>query len=352
MLPVRSGTGVRFTAAAVRRVGTSVTSCSRLRPLPVRNRVVNHGFVLVPMIRTFRAGEFDPVALADAKQERISVCLPARNEEPTVGLIVEAIRTELVERVPLVDEIVVMDDHSTDRTAEVAAAAGARVVAAEEVLPEYGEGHGKGEALWKSLYVAEGDLIVWCDADVREFDPCFVIGLVGPLVTRPDLAFVKGFYERPIDGRPGGGGRVTELVARPALALLFPQLSAVVQPLAGEYAGRRSVLEQLPFVEGYGVEIALLIDIAERFGVEVMAQVDLGVRHHRNRPLDELSPQAAAVLQAVLRRAGPGLAQRPATLVRPTHDPVEIDGAERPPMVEVPTYRRASTEPHAETGTP
>jgi len=349
MLPVPAERG---SGACDPPEGTSVTSCSPLRPLPGQHCVVNHEAVLVPMIRTFRAGEFDPVTLAHTKRDRISVCLPARNEEPTVGQIVEAIRTELIERVPLVDEILVVDDHSTDRTAEVAAAAGARVVPAAEVLADYGEGHGKGEALWKSLYVAEGDLIVWCDADVREFDTRFVVGLVGPLVTRPDLAFVKGFYERPLDGRPGGGGRVTELVARPALALLYPQLSAIIQPLAGEYAGRRSVLEQLPFVEGYGVEIALLIDIAERFGVEVMAQVDLGVRHHRNRPLEELAPQAAEVLQAVLRRAGSGLAQRPATLVRPNHEPVEIDGAERPPLVEVPSYRPLSSGRWTETGTP
>ncbi len=308
----------------------------------------------IPFIRRFAATEFDVFDLSRLKVRQssvVSVCIPARNEAPTIGAIVETMRRELVEAVPLVDEIVVVDDHSTDGTDTIAADAGARVVAAESVLVDYGEGHGKGEALWKSLYAAQGDVIVWCDGDVREWDPAFVLGLVGPLLARPDLAFVKGFYERPLDGRPGGG-RVTELVARPLLSLLFPSLAGIVQPLAGEYAGRRAVLEQLPFVEGYGVDLALLIDVAERFGIDRIAQVDLGVRIHRNRPLDELSPQAAAVMQAALRRAAPELVARAATLVRPDRDPVVIDGAERPPLVEVPGYRPVGDETgRTDTGT-
>jgi len=294
------------------------------------------------VLRTFHHAEFDVPALVEAKgRHRVSVCLPARDEAATVGAIVERVDTSLV-AAGLVDEILVVDDHSKDGTARAAAAAGARVVTAAEVLPEFGDGHGKGEALWKSLHEAEGDLIVWCDADLLDFDPGFVVGLVGPLLTRNDVGFVKGFYDRPSSEPGDRGGRVTELVARPILALLFPHLTSIVQPLAGEYAGRREILEQLPFVEGYGVDLALLVDVAARFGPEVIAQVDLGVRHHRNRPLDELSPQAAAILQTALRKAGSAVGTAPATLVRPGLEPVDVDPAERPPLVTVPTYRRRS----------
>ena len=295
------------------------------------------------MIRTFHHAEFTAEHLAAAKDGRlVSVCLPARNEQETVGPIVEVLRTELVERVPLVDEIIVIDDHSTDRTADVAAAAGAKVCQAEELLPEYGDGHGKGEAMWKSLFVAEGDLVVWCDADVRNFGREYVVGLLGPLLTNPDVAFVKGFYDRPLGEGGNGGGRVTELVARPVLAVLFPELAPIVQPLAGEYAGRRDVLEQLPFVQGYGVDIGLLIDIGERYGAGAITQVDLGVRLHRNRPLHELSPQAMSVLQTALRRADPELVATSAVLARPGFDPMVIDVTERPPLADVPEYRRST----------
>jgi glucosyl-3-phosphoglycerate synthase len=295
------------------------------------------------VMRTFRAGEFDAAALVDEKGGRlISVCLPARDEAETVGAIVETVQRELVEDVALVDEILVVDDHSTDPTASVARDAGATVLAADDILPAYGEGHGKGEALWKSLHASSGDIVVWCDADVREFDAGFVIGLVGPLVTRADIGFVKGYYERPLSDGSGPGGRVTELVARPLISLLFPQLEPIIQPLAGEFAGRRDLLEQLPFVEGYGVDLALLIDIEARFGFEVMAQVDLGRRVHRNRSLAELSPQAMAVLQIALRRRAPHLAGATETLVRPGLDPVVVDVTERPPLVDVPEYRRSS----------
>jgi glucosyl-3-phosphoglycerate synthase len=294
------------------------------------------------MIRTFDAAEFDAAALANRKgDQRISLCLPARNEEATVGHIVAAARKHLVEDVALLDEIVVVDDHSTDRTAELAERAGARVVHADRVLRRYGEGHGKGEALWKSLFESDGDIVVWCDADVANFDPMYVVGLTGPLLERADVGFVKGYYDRPLREGHDGGGRVTELVARPALSLLFPHLAAVVQPLAGEYAGRRELLEQLPFVCGYGVDIALLIDVAERFGLDAIAQVDLGVRLHRNRSLAELAPQATAVLQAVLRRAAPSAVAEVATLLRPDELPMEVHGAERPPLVTVPEYGRA-----------
>ena len=294
------------------------------------------------MIRTFHHTDFVAPQLADLKARHgavVSVCLPARDEAATVGGIVEDLHRSLVEGCRLVDEILVVDDHSTDRTAEVAAAAGARVVAVDDVLPELGHGEGKGEALWKSVAAAEGDLIVWCDADILDFGPRFVVGLLGPLLARSDIGFVKGFYDRPVDGGPHGGGRVTELVARPTIATMFPHLASIVQPLSGEYAGRRSLLERLPFVQGYGVDLGLLIDIADLEGTEAIAQVDLGTRRHRNRPLDQLGPQALAVLQTALRRAGTDHGG-PATLVRPDREPVEVATGERPALVEVPAYRR------------
>jgi glucosyl-3-phosphoglycerate synthase len=294
------------------------------------------------ILRTFHHAQYDARALAEAKAGRtVSVCLPARDEAATVGAIVDTIRETLVEAIPLVDEILVVDDHSTDTTADLAAAAGARVISAADVLPELGNGHGKGAALWRSLYESDGDVVAWCDADLLDFQPHFIIGLLGPLLTNPDVDFVKGFYERPATDPGDRGGRVTELVARPALALLFPHLASIVQPLGGEYAGRRELLEQLPFVEGYGVDIALLIDIAAEFGTDVIAQADLGTRRHRNRPLDELSPQATAILQTVLQRAGRSVPGR-ATLVRPGLDPVEVVASELPPLVDVPTYSQVA----------
>lgn len=294
------------------------------------------------MIRTFHHDDFAAARLADQKARQgsvVSVCLPARDEAGTIGAIVESLVEHLVEGCALVDEVLVVDDHSADDTAAVAAAAGARVLPVDAILPELGPGEGKGEALWKSVAAAEGDLIAWCDADIVDFGPRFVVGLLGPLLARPEIGFVKGFYDRPVAGSPHGGGRVTELVARPTIATMFPHLTSIVQPLAGEYAGRRSLLERLPFVQGYGVDLGLLIDIAEREGTEVIAQVDLGTRRHRNRPLDELGPQALAVLQVALRRAGTGLGG-PATLVRPDSEPLDITTGERPPLVEVPSYRR------------
>lgn len=293
------------------------------------------------MIRTFHHEDFPVARLVEQKAAQgqvVSVCLPARDEAGTVGPIVELLVREVV-RPGLVDEVLVVDDHSEDLTAEVAAAAGARVVTVDSVLPELGPGAGKGEALYKSVAAARGDLIVWCDADITDFGARFVIGLLGPLLAAPDVAFVKGFYDRPVGESPHGGGRVTELMARPLIATLFPHLASLVQPLSGEYAGRRSLLERLPFVQGYGVDLALLVDITEVDGTEVVAQVDLGTRRHRNRPLDELGPQALAVLQTALRRAGTGHGG-PASLVRPDRDPVLVDTAERPPLVEVPGYRR------------
>lgn len=233
----------------------------------------------------------------------MSVVVPARNEADTITGVVHAC-TELAGA--LVDEVVVVDAGSDDRTAELAVAAGARVHNAAQVLAELGPSQGKGDALWRSLEVTSGDLLVFLDADVRNPSPRYVTGLLGPLLTAPDVSFVKGFYDRPLHTaqavQPGGGGRVTELCARPLLNLLWPTLAGLVQPLAGESAGRRSLLERLPFFTGYGVELGLLIDVLAAAGLHAIAQVDLAERIHRNQPLDELSRMAFAIMQVALHR--------------------------------------------------
>lgn len=297
------------------------------------------------VIRTFHHGEFALADLVDRKHAApvpttVSVCIPARDEAATIGPIVERIRRDLVDGVPLVDEILVVDDHSADGTARIAADAGARVVQAADVLPGYGEGHGKGEALWKSLFASVGEIVVWCDADVTDFHSGYITGLAGPLLMRPDLHFVKGFYRRPLGEDGSGGGRVTELVARPLLAILFPQLGPILQPLSGEYAGRRVLLEQLPFVVGYGVDLAMLIDAVQLAGDHAIAQVDLGTRTHRNRTLEELGPQATSVLLGALARSGQHRVPEVAVLARPGLEPVYVESAERPPLVDLAEYRR------------
>jgi glucosyl-3-phosphoglycerate synthase len=248
-----------------------------------------------------------------------------------------------VEHVPLVDEVVVIDDGSTDATAEAARWEGARVLAVDEILPDLPRGSGKGNALWMSLYACEGDVLCWLDADVRNFGPHFVTRLVAPLLRDPSIGFVKGYYRRPLYGDATGGGRVTELMARPVISALFPHLAGFVQPLAGEYAGRRALLETVPFVEGWGVEIGLLIDLVANFGIDAIGQVDLDVREHRNRPLEELGPQAMAILVTGLRRAGVPVDKRLAELVRYDDEQqqqrVAVEIRERPPMLGIPAYR-------------
>jgi glucosyl-3-phosphoglycerate synthase len=274
--------------------------------------------------------------LVAAKGDQVvSVCIPAHDEETTVGWVVHRLRHFLVDRLGLVDEVIVIDDHSVDHTGRVAADAGARVVRAADVLPDVAGGGGKGEALWRSLHVSTGDIVLWCDADISDFGSRFVVGLLGPLLTDPSISFVKGFYERPRTGAVGGG-RTTELMARPVIATLFPHLSSIVQPLSGEFGGRRTLLEQLPFVRGYGVDIGLIIDVADTVGVAAMAQVDLGTRIHRNRSLDDLGPQSLVVLQTALDRAGVRSAN-PATLVRPGHPPLVKGFGELPPIASLPT---------------
>lgn len=275
--------------------------------------------------------------LASKGTTTVSVCLPARDEESTIGGIVSCLVEDLVSP-GVIDELLVIDDQSTDDTATIAADAGARVVNSATILPQHGSYHGKGSALWKSLFVTKGDVIAWCDSDITEFGPRFVQGIVGALLCEEGVDLAKAFYRRPEREREGGG-RVTELVARPLLSLFHPELAFLRQPLSGEYGGRREVLESLPFAGGYGVEIGLLIDYADRYGLDGLIQVDLDERHHRNRHLSDLGPQAMAITQAVLRRADPTLVSEIAVLLNPDTSPVVIEANEHPPMVEIPDYR-------------
>jgi glucosyl-3-phosphoglycerate synthase len=284
----------------------------------------------------------------------VSVVLPALDEEATVGRIVERIRRDLIERHPLVDELVVMDSGSTDATIEVAAAAGATVVRREDVLPDLAPRPGKGEVLWRSLAATRGDVVVFVDSDLRDFSSAFVTGLLGPLLTDDSVQFVKATYDRPLQTGdevvPAGGGRVTELVARPLLALHWPALTGFVQPLGGEYAARRSLLEQLIFPCGYGVEFGLLVDTYARVGLDAMAQVDLARRKHRNSDLHKLGRMAIEILQVAQWRLADHR-DDPATLPPVMLTQFVRDGSgyrivdtdmtewERPPIVTVDGYR-------------
>lgn len=291
------------------------------------------------MTRMFAHADFSADDLIGCLgNQKVSLCIPARNEAETIGTIVSLARTELMEKVPLLHEILVMDDHSGDATAEVAESAGAKVASAEHLLADYAGGPGKGQAMWKSLYASEGDLIIWCDADIKNFGLQFIIGLVGPLICHPDVTFVKGYYERTLDGRPGAGGRVTELVARPLFSLFRPELSAFLQPLGGEYGGRRSTLEQLRFTHGYGVETGLLCDLAEVVDLSTVAQVDLGTRVHRNRDLDGLGIQAQEVMATLLHRVVPDKVPAQTILTRPNKPDASIDVQSCPPMNTVAEY--------------
>jgi glucosyl-3-phosphoglycerate synthase len=261
--------------------------------------------------RSSHAADWPVSRLVAAKAgTSISVVIPARDEESTVGSIVHVIRRRLMREVPLVDELVVVDSYSTDGTARVAEAAGARVVrqgAVFDRLPAGCEvGGGKGAALWEGLAATSGDLVVFVDADLHSFTPDFITGLLGPLLNDPALAYVKGFYHRSLvyEDRtvPDGGGRVTELVARPLLNLYWPELAGFVQPLAGEYAGRREVLEAVPFVTSYGVEVGLLVDLLELVGLDALAQVDLGYRQHRHQDNEGLGRMAAQIIITALAR--------------------------------------------------
>jgi glucosyl-3-phosphoglycerate synthase len=294
------------------------------------------------------------VALKEKQGLTVSLVLPTLDEEETIGPIVRRAIRELVGRVPLLDEVLVIDSASTDATRRVAEDEGARVVVHQEVLTRYGAFRGKGEALWKSLYETSGDIVVWADTDVRNWHPRMVYGTLGPLLVEPRLQYVKGYYQRPIvEGgvlREGGGGRVTELVARPLINLFYPELSGFIQPLAGEYAGRRSILEQIPFFTGYAVEIGHLIDVAERAGIEGLGQVDLERRVHRNQELEGLSRMSFVILQAVMkrleeRRKARLFAELGSTMKLPRSgkgrlslEVIELADMERPPMIRIPEY--------------
>ncbi|MBN9392003.1 MAG: glucosyl-3-phosphoglycerate synthase [Chloroflexi bacterium] len=309
---------------------------------------------------TFDAEEYGDIErLIHSKKSQgltISLGLPALNEEKTIGDVISVIKSELFDKYPLLDEIVVIDSQSSDRTVEIAKELGVPVHIHQEVLPSIPPRRGKGEALWKSLYVLKGDIICWVDTDIINMDPRFVYGLVGPLLKEPRIQYVKGYYRRPI--RVGdkiyetGGGRVTELTIRPLFNLFFPELSGMIQPLAGEYAGRRTCLEQLPFFTGYGVETGHLIDVLERFGLNALGQVNLRERQHRNQELGALSQMAFAITQVVIKRLEERERLRLTEDVNRTMKLIthgeeglklgvrHIEDRERPPMLEIPEYRQ------------
>ena len=303
--------------------------------------------------RCFAASDGEPVErLVEAKRAQalsVSVCIPALNVEGTVAPIVEAIRRAYVSRHRLVDELIVINGPSDDETATRARRAGAIVVDEHEVLPKVGDGAGKGEALWKSLAASSGDLVLWLDSDVHDFEPGVVPAMLAPLIEHPSIDFVKAHYRRTFGDEPSGGGRVTEICARPLLNLFFPELTVFAQPLAGEVAGRRALLEAIPFCSGYGVEIGMLIDVWRRAGIGAMAQVDLGSRRHDHQDVAALGEMAYTITQAVLRRveeggreAGTDRYLRAAGDGRGRVSLVEstVHLAERPPMVEMPGYPR------------
>ena len=295
--------------------------------------------------RTWQEPAWSADELVAAKDgRRVSVVLPALDEEATVGAIVTAILPLTLGPAPLVDELVVVDSGSTDRTVEVATAAGATVVLRTDVLPELEPVPGKGEVLWRSLAATTGDIICFLDSDLVDFDPGFVPALLGPLLTEPQVELVKGFYRRPLRLETKeidtGGGRVTELLVRPLLAALRPELAAVVQPLGGEYAATRRLLESVPFAAGYGVEIGLLLDTYAKLGLDGLAQVNLGVRKHRNRSLLQLGVMARQILAAALARsdvpdAGGALTQFLQVDGEWLPTSTSVSMSERPPMCEV-----------------
>jgi nucleotide-binding universal stress UspA family protein len=323
----------------------------RSRSLPV---IVDKWFAE----NTFHAHEFSDIRALVALKERhnvtISLGLPTLNEEKTIATVIKRVKSALIDRVPLIDQMVVIDSESTDRTVAIATELGIPVHSHPKILRETGTHQGKGEALWKSLHVLDGDIVAWIDTDISNIQPRFVYGLLGPLLREPKIQYVKGFYQRPI--RQGdklqaeGGGRVTELMARPLINLFFPELSGMIQPLSGEYAGRRELLERLPFFTGYAVETGLLIDILEAAGLPAIGQVDLERRIHRNQPLPNLSQMSYVILQGAIRKleerhriellteVGRGM-----KLINTGKDHFNLEVREigdeiRPPIISIPAY--------------
>ena len=287
---------------------------------------------------------------------KISLCIPTLNEAGTIGKEIVIFKSELMSRYPLLDEIAVIDSGSTDATCEVASSFGADVYLASEILPEMGEKNGKGENLWKAIYQLGGDIIIYVDADIKNIHARFAYGLAAPLIYRPEIKYVKAFYERPIafsrEVRPAGGGRVTEILVRPLFSIFFPELAAVIQPLSGEYAVRREVLEQIPFPIGYGVETSHLIDVYNKWGMAAFGQTDLDQRVHRNQATRDLGRMAFGILRTFLSRAeslgivknlpdmSPILRQFQVQKNAYKQLEYEIPVEERPPMLEVPAYRK------------
>ncbi|MHB8778455.1 MAG: glucosyl-3-phosphoglycerate synthase [Anaerolineales bacterium] len=335
------------------------------RPLPQVNYDESAGVQAISILvdkwfaeNTFHGDEFKQLnELVELKRQQgvsISLALPALNEEETVGKVIKMVKKELVEKFPLLDEIVLIDSNSTDRTREIAKKEGVPVYVHQHLLERLKPRLGKGEALWKSLLVTHGDIIIWIDTDIVNIHPRFVYGILGPMLINPQIQFVKGFYRRPLKVgekmQAGGGGRVTELTARPLLNLFYPELSGVVQPLSGEYAGRREALERVPFFSGYGVETGLLIDIYEKYGLNAIAQVDLLERIHHNQPLEALSKMSFEIIQAVIRKLESRMGHvaledvnRSMKLIRYNSkgyflDVEEIAEHERPPMIEIKEY--------------
>ncbi len=315
---------------------------------------------------TFHYSEFNNLnRLVEEKQRKnlkISLCLPTLNEEKTIAKEILIMKSELMTRYPLLDEIVVVDSGSTDNTRDIASEYGANVYEATEILPDLENFKGKGENLWKALYITQGDIIVYLDADIKNIHHRFAYGLLGPLLLFDDIKYVKAFYDRPIaigksKIRPTGGGRVTELVIRPLFSIFFPELTQILQPLSGEYAGFRELFEIIPFPIGYGVETSIILDIYEKWGLDVMAQVDLDKRIHRNQDTRALGKMSFAILQTFIRR------KRKLGLIDFTEDLFDemiqynlvkneympdiykIEGHERPPIIEIPEYREKFKKP-------
>jgi len=309
---------------------------------------------------TFHHSAFkDLKQLVDAKQRKkvvISLCLPTLNEEKTIAKEIVILKSELMTRYPLLDEIVVIDSGSTDKTREIARSFDVTVYEANDILPHLAQYKGKGENLWKALYVTRGDIIVYLDADIKNIHHRFAYGLLGPLLLTDQIRFTKAFYDRPISigknqWRPTGGGRVTELVTRPLFSLFMPDLTQILQPLSGEYAGYRSVFESIPFQIGYGVETGMLIDIHEKWGLDVVAQVDLDRRVHKNQDTKALGRMAFVIMRTFLNRIefrerihiGQELYNK-MIQYRLVHndfqqDIYDLQQAERPPIIEIPEYR-------------
>jgi glucosyl-3-phosphoglycerate synthase len=309
--------------------------------------------------RTFHHGQFEPVTdLVEAKRRAgltISLCIPTRNEAATIGKVVRVLREALVVEHPLVDELTIMDAGSSDGTAAVAADEGAGVHLEQDFLPEEGPGSGKGEGLWKSVHSCTGDIVCWVDADISNIHPRFVTGLIGPLLAERSILFTKGFYTRPIAERGGyrenEGGRVTELMARPLLNAFWPELGGMIQPLSGEFAGRRELLERIPFYSGYGVELGMLVDIVKTAGIDAIAQVDLDRRVHRNQPIAALSRMSFGILQTAMQHLAAEGRVTPSTWStlyqqfssdgeRYATEPRELPISRRPPLIDVEGYRR------------